>query len=175
MDERTLNGWVELDLDRDDFLGARDWKAYRLKRSVVNSMQAIRLGGKGDVTKTAIKWQYHKSLPNVPSPLYYDGVVYMVKDGGIVTTLDAETGEVRKQDRLRGAMDKYYSSPVAADGKVFMASEPGVVSVLKAGADWEVLETIDMGEEIHATPVILDGKIYLRTRAAMYCFAAPTT
>ena len=175
LDEKTLRAWEELELDRDGFLGARDWRAYQLKRSVVNSMQAIRLGGQGDMTKTAIKWKYHKSLPNVPSPLYYDGVIYMVKDGGIVTTLDAETGEVRKQDRLRDAMDRYFSSPVAADGKIFMASEPGVVSVLKAGADWEILRANDMGEEIHATPVILDGKIYLRTKAALYCFAAPTT
>lgn len=175
VDEGSLRAWEELELDRDGYLGARDWRAYQLKHSVVNSVQAIRLGGKGDMTKTAVKWQYHKSLPNVPSPLFYDGVVYMVKDGGIVTSLDAETGEVRKQDRLREAMDKYYSSPVAADGKIFMASEPGVVSVLQAGADWEVLETIDMGEEIHATPVILDGRIYLRTKAALYCFAAPAS
>ena len=171
IDERTLKAWEELDLDRDGFLGERDWTAYQLKRSVVNSMQAIQLGGKGDTTKTAVKWQHYKSLPNVPSPLLYDGIVYLVKDGGIVTALDAATGEVRKQGRLRDSMDRYFSSPVAADGKVFMASEPGVVSVLKAGPDWDVIEANDMGEEIHATPVILDGRIYLRTKSALYCFA----
>jgi outer membrane protein assembly factor BamB len=171
IDERTLSVWEELDLDRDDFLGPRDWKAYQLKRSVVNSMQAIRLGGKGDMTKTAVKWKYYKSLPNVPSPLLYQGIVYMVKDGGIVTALDAATGEVRKQGRLRDSMDRYFSSPVAADGKIFMASEPGVVSVLQSGPDWEVIHANDMGEEIHATPVILDGRIYLRTKSALYCFA----
>jgi outer membrane protein assembly factor BamB len=171
IDERTLKAWEELDLDGDGFLGPRDWLAYQLKRSVVNSMQAIRLGGKGDLTKTAVKWQYYKSLPNVPSPLLYDGIIYMVKDGGIVTALDAETGELRKQGRLRDAMDRYFSSPVAADGKIFMASEPGVVSVLKPGPEWEVLQANDMGEEIHATPVILDGRIYLRTKSALYCFA----
>jgi outer membrane protein assembly factor BamB len=171
IDASTLKAWEELDLDGDGFLGARDWLAYQLKRSVVNSMQAIRLGGKGDLTKTAVKWQYYKSLPNVPSPLLYDGIIYMVKDGGIVTALDAETGEVRKQGRLRDAMDRYFSSPVAADGKIFMASEPGVVSVVKPGPDWQVLQTNDMGEEIYATPVILDGRIYLRTKSALYCFA----
>jgi outer membrane protein assembly factor BamB len=171
LDERTLKGWAELDLDRDDFLGARDWKAYRLKRSVVNSMQAIRLGGKGDMTETAVKWKHYKSLPNVPSPLLYNGIIYLVKDGGIVTTLNADTGEVVKQARLRDAMDRYFSSPVAADGKVFMASEPGVVSVVQSGPDWEVIQANDMGEEILATPVILDGQIYLRTKSALYCFA----
>ncbi len=175
IDERTLQAWVELDLDHDDFLGPRDWKAYRLKRSVVNSMQAIRLGGKGDMTKTAVKWKYYKSLPNVPSPLLYGGLLYMVKDGGIVTALDAETGEVRKQGRLRASMDRYFSSPVAADGKIFMASEPGVVSVIQAGPDWEAIQANDMGEEVRATPVILDGRIYLRTKSALYCFAKSGT
>jgi outer membrane protein assembly factor BamB len=171
IDEGTLSAWEELDLDHDGFLGARDWKAYQLKRSVVNSMQAIRLGGKGDMTKTAVKWKYYKSLPNVPSPLFYGGLIYMIKDGGIVTALDAETGEVRKQGRLRASMDRYFSSPVAADGKIFMTSEPGVVSVLKAGPDWEVIHANDLGEEVHATPVLLDGRIYLRTKSALYCFA----
>jgi outer membrane protein assembly factor BamB len=171
IDEKTLKAWEELDLDGDGFLGARDWKAYQLKRSVVNSMQAIRLGGKGDMTKTAVVWKYYKSLPNVPSPLLYDGIIYLVKDGGIVTALDAATGELHKQGRLRDAMDRYFSSPVAADGKIFMASEPGVVSVVKPGPDWEVIQANDMGEEIHATPVILDGRIYLRTKSALYCFA----
>jgi outer membrane protein assembly factor BamB len=134
-------------------------------------MQAIRLGGKGDMTETAVKWKYYKSLPNVPSPLLYNGVIYMVKDGGIVTALDAATGAVHKQGRLRDSMDRYFSSPVAADGKVFMSSEPGVVSVLRSGPDWEVIQANDMGEEIHATPVILDGRIYLRTKSALYCFA----
>jgi outer membrane protein assembly factor BamB len=141
IDEKTLSAWEELDLDRDGFLGQRDWTAYQLKRSVVNSMQAIRLGGKGDMTKSAVKWQYYKSLPNVPSPLLYDGIVYLVKDGGIVTALDAATGELRKQGRLRDSMDRYFSSPVAADGKIFMASEPGVVYVLKAGAAGGVIKT----------------------------------
>jgi outer membrane protein assembly factor BamB len=171
VDEGALKAWEELDLDRDGALGPRDWKAYQLKRSVVNSMQAIRLGGKGDMTETAVKWKYYKSLPNVPSPLLYNGVIYMVKDGGIVTALDAATGAVHKQGRLRDSMDRYFSSPVAADGKVFMSSEPGVVSVLRSGPDWEVIQANDMGEEIHATPVILDGRIYLRTKSALYCFA----
>jgi hypothetical protein len=116
IDEKTLSAWEELDLDRDGFLGARDWTAYQLKRSVVNSMQAIRLGGKGDMTKSAIKWQYYKSLPNVPSPLLYDGIIYLVKDGGIVTALDAATGELRKQGRLRDSMDRYFSSPGSGIG-----------------------------------------------------------
>ena len=170
IDEKTLKGWVDLDLDRDNFLGQRDWEIYQAKRSMVNSMQAIKLGGKGDMTKTAVKWQYYKSLPNVPSPLLYGDAVYMIKDGGILTALDKRTGEVLKQGRLRDAMDRYFSSPVAADGRIYMASEPGVISVLKPGADWEVLQANKLDDEIHSTPVFMDGRMFVRTQSALYAF-----
>ncbi|MEZ5395769.1 MAG: PQQ-binding-like beta-propeller repeat protein [Bryobacterales bacterium] len=155
-----MSGWME----------ERDWEHHRRKKSVVNAVQAIKLGGQGDMTESAIRWRYYKTLPNVPSPLLFGDVLYLVKDGGIVTALDKKTGEVTKQGRLRDAMDRYFASPVAADGKVFMASETGVVSVLNPGPQWDVVQVNDMGEEIWATPVITDGRLYLRTKSALYCF-----
>jgi outer membrane protein assembly factor BamB len=59
---------------------------------------------------------------------------------------------------------------VGADGKVFTASEEGKVSVLKAGPQWEILAVNAMDDSIHATPAIADGRIYLRTHSALYCF-----
>ena len=91
----------------------------------------------------------------------------MVKDGGIVTSLDLETGKVFKQGRAKGR-GNYYASPVAADGKIYLASERGVVTVLAANAQWTVLTSFDFGERINATPVIHDGAIYLRTEEAIY-------
>ena len=134
-------------------------------------MNAIRLGGKGDMTDSAFKWRHFKSLPNVPSPLLYRGIVYLVKEGGIVTALDAETGKVLKQGRLREALERYFAAPVAADNKVFAVSEMGTVSVLRPGADWEVIQVNYLGETTFATPAIVDGKIYIRTQNALYCFA----
>ncbi|MDA1313843.1 MAG: PQQ-binding-like beta-propeller repeat protein [Acidobacteria bacterium] len=166
----ALTNWYAYDLDRTDYVENGDWEVWRAKRKSVNSMQAIKLGGRGDMTKSAIKWQYYKALPNVPSPLLYGDVIYMVKDGGIVTSLDKRTGEVLKQGRLPEALDRYFASPVAADGKVFLASEPGVVSVLRHGKEWEVLAANKMDGECYATPVIMDGKIYVRTSKALYCF-----
>src|SRR5258708_20511453 len=90
-----------------------------------NGMLAIRLGGRGDVTDTNVRWKYHKSVPQLPSPLVYGGVLYMVNDGGIVTTLHPETGAELGQGRLKGAIDHYYASPVAGDGKIFMLNEKG--------------------------------------------------
>jgi outer membrane protein assembly factor BamB len=107
----------------------------------------------------------------VPSPLLYENVLYLVKRGGIVTTVDPETGEILKQGRLRDALDSYYASPVAADGKVFFVSEAGKVAVVKAGGkDWEVLAINNLGEECYATPALGEGRIYLRTRTTLYAF-----
>lgn len=162
--------WRNMDLDLDGYLGERDWELFRMRRASVNSIQRIRLGGTGDVTETARGWQYHKSLPNVPSPLLYDGVIYMVKDGGIVTTLDPDTGAVLKQARLTEAMSRYFASPVGGDGKVYLLGENGDASVLRAGPEWEVLAVNRMGEDCYATPALVDGKVYLRTVNALYCF-----
>ena len=94
----------------------------------------------------------------------------MVRDG-IFTSLNPENGEVYKQARLAGALGRYWSSPVAADGRIFTASEEGKVVVLRATPEWEILAINNLDQDIFATPAIVDGRIYVRTRAALYCFA----
>ena len=122
------------------------------------------------MTDSALLWRYTKSLPNVPSPLLHDGIVYMAKESGILTALDAATGEVRKQGRLANAPGFYYSSPVVADGKIYTTSEHGVVTVIKPGPDWEVLAYNDLGEPSHSTPAFVGNRIYIRTHSTLYCF-----
>lgn len=168
---KVSGGLGSYDLDLSGYMEERDWEHHRRKRRAVNAVRKIRLGGKGDMTDGAVQWLYYKSLPNVPSPLLYDGVVYLTKDGGILTALSAEDGSVLKQGRLREAMGRYFASPIAADGKVFAADETGQVSVIEPGADWEVIRTNAMGEPVHATPVVMDGRLFIRTQAALYCFA----
>ncbi len=168
---QVSNGLGNLDLDVSGYMEERDWEHHRRKRRAVNAVRKIRLGGKGDMTDGAVEWLYYKTLPNVPSPLLYDGVVYLTKDGGILTALSAEDGSVLKQGRLREAMGRYFASPIAADGKVFAADETGQISVIKPGADWEVIRTNAMGEAVYATPVVMDGRLFVRTQAALYCFA----
>jgi len=96
----------------------------------------------------------------------------MVRTGGIITSLDPATGRLLKEGRSREALGQYYASPVAADNKVFLASEEGKMTVLKAAADWEILAVNDLGEEIHATPALSDGLIYVRTHDTLYCFGS---
>jgi outer membrane protein assembly factor BamB len=95
--------------------------------------------------------------------------MYMVKDGGIVTSLDAKTGEQLQQGRAAGT-GSYYSSLVVGDGKVYLCSESGTVTVLRAGRPWEIISSRDFGERTMATPVLANGRVYLRTEAALYCF-----
>lgn len=163
------------DLNHDKLLDRRDWDFHRIRSTSSSNIVAVRHGGRGDLTGTdSVVWQLEKFLPNVPSPLIYQDVLYLIKDGGILTALDPQTGNILKQGRLREALDKYYSSPVAADGKVYMISQSGKATVLKAGAQWEVLASHDFGEEVYATPAIVDNRLYIRTRNALYCFARPS-
>lgn len=159
-----------LDLDRSGYLEDRDWRIYRAKRSARNGALGIRLGGEGDMTASNLLWRYQRTLPNVPSPLLYQDILYLMKEGGILTALDPSNGSVLKQDRIREALGTYYASPVAGDGKIFAVSHEGKVSVIRAGADWQVLSVNDLGSECSATPAISEGRLYIRTREFLYCF-----
>jgi outer membrane protein assembly factor BamB len=163
--------WDMQDLDKDGQLDSKDWQYYRMRRTSSNSAMAIKLGGRGDVTQTHLVWRYDKSLPDVPGVLLYGNALYLVRNGGIVQTLDPKTGKLLKQGRLTHALDEYYASPVAGDGKVYMISRNGNVSILEGGGDWRVTTTGEFGEEVFATPAIADGHIYVRTATALYDFA----
>ncbi len=174
---RDTTGWAEhfgwLDLNRDDTLLEAEYNVARDMGIGDYGVAAITpAGGRGKLDPSAVRWRFRKNLPYIPSPLVYDGRFYMVKDGGIVTTLDLATGQLLKEGRATGAGGKYYASPTAADGKIFVASVDGKVTVLKAGAQWEVLRVNDLDDDILATLALAGGRIYVRTRGTLYCFGA---
>ena len=109
-------------------------------------------------------------MGNVPSPLLYERVIYSGRDAGILSSIDAETGEILKQARLPQAMGAYRASPVAADGKLFLLDMEGTLTVVKAGGQWEVLHSLALDEGGSATPAIADGRLYVRTHQNLYCF-----
>ena len=166
--------FADSDLNHDGYIDEREWLFYQARHAAENCLVAIRGGGRGDVTKSHVLWRYRKAIPNTASPLFYEGVIYLVRDG-IFTSLNPETGEVFKQARLTGALGHYWSSPVAADGRIFVVSEDGKVVVLRAAPEWEILAVNSLDEDTFATPAILDGRIYVRTREALYCFAKRIT
>jgi hypothetical protein len=163
--------WAMQDLDKDGVFDARDWQYYRMRRTSSNAAMAVRLGGRGDVTASHVLWRYDRSLPDVPGILHYRDVLYLVRNGGILQTVDPASGKPFKQGRLPHALDDYYASPVAGDGKVYVISRNGTATVLKAGAEWEILSSGDLEGEVFATPAIADGHIWVRTASALYDFA----
>jgi outer membrane protein assembly factor BamB len=171
-DERTRRYFVFADLDEDGAIDAPEWRIWAAGSASENGLLAFRAGGRGDLTGKSLRWRYSRSVPQLPTTLVYRGVLYMINDGGVLTTFDAATGQVRKQARLRGAVDHYYASPVAGDGKVYIVSQSGVVTVLDAARDQEILSTGDLDDEVYATPAIAGRHIFIRTRGALYCFGS---
>jgi outer membrane protein assembly factor BamB len=159
------------DLNSDGAYSRDEWDYYKAAAEAENGMLAIKLGGSGDMTATSVQWRFQRGIPQLPSPLLFANVLYLVNDaGGLVTTLDPESGSLIVQGRLAVPSDRYYASPVAADGKIFIASEKGKVIVLPPGGQLEPLAVNDLEDNIYATPALVDGRIYLRTLNTLYCF-----
>ena len=161
----------QIDLNKDGVATPEEWKNMaEMFAKAGNALLAIRPGGRGDITTTHVAWKSTRSLPYVSSPLFYEGRVYTMKNGGLASCYDAKTGKVFYQDERVGAPGDYYSSAVAAAGNIYVASQNGVVVVLRAGEQFEVLARNELGEQIMATPAIVDGKIYLRTEKQFFAF-----
>jgi outer membrane protein assembly factor BamB len=162
-------GWG--DANNDNVITQAEWDTIRNLGIGEFGAIAVRPGAAtGKLDPSAVLWRFKKNLPYIPAPLLYQDVLYLLKDGGIVTSLDAKTGEALKTGRSADAIGEYHASPIAADGKVYLASVDGKVTVLKAGGQWDVLGTSDLAEEIHATPALNGGRIYVRTKGSLYCF-----
>ncbi len=161
-----------IDSDQNKCVDEKEWKeaeAFVLGLSEEHGLVAIRTGGEGDITNTNILWQEKRHVPEVPSPLYLDGRVYIVKNGGLASCIKANNGELLYRERL-GAAGPYYSSPITADGKIYIASEKGIITVFTAGDQLNVLARNNLKESIFATPAIVDNKLYVRTIKHMYAF-----
>jgi outer membrane protein assembly factor BamB len=124
-------------------------------------MLALRAGGRGDVTKSALLWTFD-SGPDVPTPVTDGTYVYVVNDRGIMFCLDAKTGKpFYARHRLRPGT--YSASPVLADGRIYVTSEDGVTSVIKAGPEFQVLAENDFDDYTLSSPAISGGRIFFRT------------
>jgi len=162
-------GWI--DENDDKFIVGEEWNVARTLGLGEWGAIAVRPGNaRGQLEQGAVRWRLQKNIPYIPAPLLYQDVYYMVKTGGIITSIDPANGRVLKEGRSPGALGEYYASPVAADGKVFLANTEGKITVLKAGAQWEVLAVNEIGDEVNATPALSNGRLYVRTRGAVFCF-----
>ena len=165
------------DSDKDNALNGEEWQAAVKQMSELTeqaelAVVAVRLGGKGNVGKTHIAWKQTTAVPEVPSPLYHEGRVYLVSEKGILTCREAATGKELYKQRL-GVEGTCYASPVVGDGKIYLASDGGTVIVFEPGDRYHRLARNDFDESILATPALVDGKIYLRTQGHLYAFGLP--
>jgi outer membrane protein assembly factor BamB len=138
---------------------------------MVSGVFAVRVGGKGDVTRSHVVWTEPRGVPEVPSPLLYKDRLYFVKNGGIVFSREATTGKAVFQGRL-GVPGGYYASLVESGGRIYAASDRGAVVVFEAGDDLRVLARNELMDPIYATPAIVEGKLYVRTLSTLYAFGS---
>jgi outer membrane protein assembly factor BamB len=157
--------------NRDGVVSREEWDEKQREVVGPNRLLAVRLERGPDGINLRELWRYDRNFTGViPSPLLYEGVLYVVRNGGILTAFDAPSGALLKTGRLDGAIGGYSSSPVAAGGRVALPNEDGKVVVVRAGANWQVEAVNDLGESIYATPALSRGSLYIRTADALYRF-----
>ena len=170
---RLFKALDKLQGNNDGVLTEDEWNKALVSEGKTGGLVRTRLGGRGDVTATHVGWRHSKGLPYVTAPVLYENILYSVRDGGILSAFNPETGQVLREERLKDALGPYYASPVAGDGKIYFISQEGKVTVLKPGADWSVLSTGELDAPVIATPAIAGSRIYVRTETTLYCFGLP--
>ena len=163
--------FVYIDANKDGLVTREEYDAIA---SIFNRSQnialAVRPGGTGDVTQSHVVWKHTRGLPYCPSPLHYEGRIYLIKNGGLATCLDAKTGQAFYAEERLGALGDYYASPVAAAGKICVISQPGIAVVYRAGDALEVLARNGLDEPVIGTPALAEGKLYVRTAEHLFAF-----
>ncbi len=162
-----------LDPNNDSQVSSDEWAA--AQKQVASSLRehgmlAIAPGATGDATLTHVRWKEGRSVPEVPSPALLGEQVFMIRNGGVLTAMNRESGKVVYRSRIN-ADGPYYASLVTAGGLVIASSGEGKVTVIRPGAALEVTWQVDFGEPIFATPAFAGGLMYLRTGGHLYAFA----
>jgi outer membrane protein assembly factor BamB len=126
---------------------------------------AIRPGGRGDIADSHVVWRVATGAPYVSSLIYYDGLIYMVGDVGVLSVIDAKTGERTHQERIGGV---YSASPVAGDGKVYLFSEGGETIVLAAGPTPRILARNQLSARQLGSPAVSGGRLFIRSDDTLF-------
>lgn len=168
-DSQNYVAFRSVDRNKDGVIDESEWDTFRNRVSAMATDHGL-LAIRADGEKPTLIWRENTSIPEVPSPLLYKGRLFLVRNGGVATCLDAPTGKVIYRARL-GAPGAYFASPIAADGRVYLASSEGVVTVIAADGDQlKVLARNEVGEDMVATPAIAGKTIYVRTLRNLYAF-----
>lgn len=178
--EAPQNGWPvrfrDVDKDRDGTVSPDEWQKLRddaeerRSKMVLHGLVAISLDSKGEVTEAQVRTLEKQGIPEVPSPVAHEGLIYFVKNGGIVTCIEIESGK-KFYKRRTGAKGTHYASPIIAGGRLYSTGGDGTISVMTVGKRPKILAKNKMGERTYATPAVVDGVIYVRTHNHLYAFA----
>lgn len=136
-------------------------------------MGAFKLGGEGDIEGTdKVVWSVNRDTPDVASPILSERRLYYYKQKtGILTCLDAATGEPHySATRIKG-ISSTYASPVAAGGHVYLTGRSGTIVVIKDADELEIVATNSVGEGVDATPAPVDGELFIRGEKHLFCIA----
>ena len=139
-----------------------------------HALYAIPLDAEGDVTDSdTIAWSINELTPYISSPALHEGLLYITKERtGILSCIEAETGEaVYKNQRLPG-ISTLYASPILANGHLYIFGRDGAAVVVKAGRDFEIVAENQLEEGIDASPVMIGDVMYVRGASSLYCIAA---
>lgn len=126
---------------------------------------AVRLGGQGDVTETHVDWEYKSQIPEVSSPIVVDGRIYFVSSKGVLSCVSAATGERVYIHRLGG---NFSASPLFAGGHLYFCNREGGTKVVLPGDEPQVVATNKLEDAIYASPIAVDGALYIRTETHLY-------
>jgi outer membrane protein assembly factor BamB len=128
-------------------------------------MWAIDPTGTGDVTESHVKWKVIRQAPAKPSPILVGDVLYMISDAGILTAMNAQTGDEIFQERLGGS---YSASPILANGHLYFCDQKGTVTVVKPGKEFNVVARNKMADGFMSSPAISGNALFLRSKTHLY-------
>ena len=166
-DPDKLMTWF--DTNKDRIISEEEW--FEQMKSFLSLdepiLLAIRPGATRNARETHVAWEVRRGIPEIPSPLYYKGRLYLLRNGGVLTCLRASSGQELFREPIC-ALGQYSASPIAGDDKIIAASVRGTVTVIQADDTLHILSRTDFGEKIYATPAIADNTLYLRTTEHLY-------
>ncbi len=129
---------------------------------------AVRPTGQGNVTDTHVAWKLDKAVPSKPSAILVDDLLYMVNDTGVLSCVEATSGETVWTKRLGG---NYSASPVLVDGHLLFCNHEGRTTVIRPGRTFQIVATNDLEDGFMASPAVVPGALILRTRSHLYRIA----
>lgn len=163
--DRDKNGKIEREEWEQQLAGiARFREGYK-----THGILAIPIDSEGIVGKDKVRTLSTQAIPEVPSPLVHDGIVYCVKNGGVLSAIDLRTGKLLSRVRTKGK-GTHYASPLIANGKLYSTAGDGTITVLGLGAKPKILAVNRLPDRTYATPAVSNGVLYVRTHGKLHAF-----